>query len=401
MNGLKLLFGALSILGGILSLSFVASYIGYQAADHMYYEQIAGIIGKVVKEYPESEVLLVKGLKQLEEKDVVFGEKILKNYGYTGEFLQLSHNKRGFNSVLKTNMVFASVTFFLIGSVVYGMYRWIKKKLDHLQGYLIQIAKGDYRLNIEGVGEGKLSVFEDEIYKTTLALRESKEEQEKEKLNLARNIADISHQLKTPLTSMGIMTDLLLENEVDEDNKRFIEKLNKQIERLSCLVAVLLKLAKFDAGTVNLKAQEIGMIDFVEEIVEVLEAPIHQKKIQIKIDGLESASFIGDRNWTYEALHNILNNCIQHSPLEGRITIVCSQNPIYEEIVIEDEGGGILSEDLPHIFDRFYKGKNASKESIGIGLAMAKTIIEKQSGEIRVHNVGKGAQFQIKFYRIT
>nr|WP_301335132.1 HAMP domain-containing sensor histidine kinase [Holtiella tumoricola] len=289
------------------------------------------------------------------------------------------------------------IIFSIILITTYGIYRILKQRFGHLQNYLIEIAKGNYKLNIEGVSEGKLSIFEDQIYKTTLALRESKEEQEKEKLNLARNIADISHQLKTPLTSMGIMTDLLLDSEVDEQNRYFIDQLNMQIERLSGLVQVLLKLAQFDAGTVKLKRQEIAIPSFIEEVVEMLEGPIKKKEIQIQQDGEESY-FVGDRNWTYEAIHNILYNCVQHSPQGAMIKIEWSQNPIYTEIIIQDQGGGISIEDLPHIFTRFYKGKNASKESIGIGLAMAKTIIEKQNGAIKVENVGEGAQFQIKFY---
>lgn len=382
----------------MIGLSITASYIGYQNADRIYYEQIAGIVGKVVMQNPESEMLVAQSLKHIEAKDIARGKELLKPYGYEEKFLALSHNKKGFESLLKVNILVMIILFVTIVTIGYGVYRWLKCRLTGLQGYLMQIAKGNYTLNIKGVGEGKFSVFEDQIYKTTLTLKESKEEQEKEKLNLARNIADISHQLKTPLTSMGIMTDLLLENELDEQNKHFVQHLNRQIERLSKLVGVLLKLAKFDAGTIKLKEQEIVISTFIEEVVEMLEIPIERKQIKIHLEGTDEVCLKGDKSWTYEAIHNVLHNCVQYSPDGGSITIGWSHNPIYTEIVIEDQGGGVPLEDLPHIFTRFYKGKNASSESIGIGLAMAKTIIEKQNGEIKVVNTKDGARFQIKFY---
>lgn len=382
----------------LLGIGITTSYIGYQKADRIYYDQIAGIIGKVVEENPENEMLIVQSLKHIKTEDIARGKEILRPYGYEGKFLAFSYSKRGFESLLEANILGMTIIFVTIVIIRYGVYRWLKYRLNHLQGYLMEIAKGNYTLNIEGMGEGKFSVFEDQIYKTTLALKESKEEQEKEKLNLARNIADISHQLKTPLTSMSIMTDLLLENELEGQSKHFVEHLNMQIERLSGLVGVLLKLAKFDAGTVKLKKQEIVVSNLIEEVIEMLEIHIDKKHIKIHLEGTDEVLLKGDRNWTYEAIHNVLYNCVQHSSSGGVITIGWSHNPIYTEIVIEDQGGGIPLEDLPHIFTRFYKGKNASSESVGIGLAMAKTIIEKQNGEIKVKNTKSGAQFQIKFY---
>lgn len=382
----------------MLGVGITASYIGYQKAERIYYEQIAGIVGKVVEEKPESEVLVAQSLKHIEAKDIARGKEILKPYGYEEKFLALTYSKRGFKSLLEVNILGMTIIFVTIVIIGYCVYRWLKHRLNHLQGYLMEIAKGNYTLNIEGMGEGEFSVFEDQIYKTTLALKESKEEQEKEKLNLAKNIADISHQLKTPLTSMSIMTDLLLENELEGQSKHFVAHLNMQIERLSGLVGVLLKLAKFDAGTVKLKKQEIVISNLIEEVIEMLEIHIGKKHIKIHLEGTDEVLLKGDRNWIYEAIHNVVYNCVQHSPDGGRITIGWNHNPIYTEIVIEDQGGGIPLEDLSHIFTRFYKGKNATRESIGIGLAMAKTIVEKQNGEIKVMNTKNGARFQIKFY---
>lgn len=382
----------------LLGLAVTASYIGYQNIDRLYYEQIAGIVGKVVAQNPESEVLVVQSLKQLDAVDIARGKQLLQPYGYEGEFLELAHNQRGFESIVRVNLLMITLVFFIVVAIGYGIYRGLKYRFNALRVYLMQIAKGNYVLNIEGMGEDRFSILEDEIYKTTLALRESKEAQEKEKLLLAQNIADISHQLKTPLTSMGIMTELLMENEPSVQNKQFIGQLDLQIERLSKLVSVLLKLAKFDAGTVKLKKEEIVVSDLIEEVIEMLEVPIRQKKIKLHLEGADKINFTGDRNWTYEAIHNVLYNCVQHSPEEGNIMITWSDNPIYTEMVIEDQGGGIAVADLPHLFTRFYKGENACKEGIGIGLAMAKTIIEKQNGEIKAKNSNGGAQFQIKFY---
>lgn len=382
----------------MIGLGVMISYIGYEKVERMYYEQIAGVVGKVVAQNPESEVAIAQSLKHVEAKDVARGKEILKPYGYVDKLVVGTHNKSGFEGLLKVNLIAMTSIFLMITAIVYGVYRVLKDRLNHLQGYLMQLARGDYSLNIEGTLEGRFSVFEDQIYKSTLALRESKEEQEKEKLNLARNIADISHQLKTPLTSMGIMTDLLLETELDEQNKSFVESLNRQIERLNKLVQVLLKLAQLDAGTVQLKQQKIVISDLIDEVVDMLEIPMRQKNIQLHLEGSKEVWLKGDRNWMYEAIHNVLYNCVQHSPVGGSITIEWRGNPIYTQIMIQDMGGGVPLEDLPHIFTRFYKGKNAKSDSIGIGLAMAKMIIEKQNGEIKVENTKEGTQFQMKFY---
>lgn len=397
-NKLKIISGVFIGFCIMLGGSIGVTYIGYQGVERMYYEQVMGIVGKVVEQNPESEVLVAQSLKTLDPQDIARGKEILKPYGYEADALGTRYLNRGFEKLLKINLFMTISVFVAIVAVGYSLYRRLKKRLDYLQSYLMHMAQGQYHLNIKGIGEGKFSLFEDQIYKTTLALRESKEEQEKEKLDLAKNIADLSHQLKTPLTSMSIMTDLLLENEQDEQNKQFVWQLNGQIERLSKLVGVLLKLAKFDAGTIKLKQQEIVVSSFIEEMLDMLEIPIGRKHITVHVEGGQDVCLKGDKNWTYEAIHNILYNCVQHSPEGGRITIEWSHNPIYTEIVIQDQGGGVPLDDLPHIFTRFYKGKNASKESVGIGLAMAKTIIEKQSGEIKVKNREGGARFQMRFY---
>ncbi|MGL4737451.1 MAG: sensor histidine kinase [Cellulosilyticaceae bacterium] len=394
----KILIGLVMGIGIMCLLAFVTSYRGYQTIDQLIYEQIAGTVGKVVAQSPESEGVILQSLKQLEMEDIISGKAILKPYGYEEKFLATALAQRGFQSLLQVNLLVMLMIFVSLVILGYSIYRRLQQKFNHLQDYLIQIAGGNYNLNIEGIGEGRFSVFEDQIYKTTVSLRESKEMQEREKLGLAQNIADISHQLKTPLTSMGIMTELLLANEPDDQNQQFIGQLDRQIERLSGLVSVLLKFAKLDAGTVVLKQQTLQVADLVEEVLDMLEVVIKQKGLQICLEGLEAVCLQVDKNWTYEAIHNVIYNCVQHSPEGGRVKIEWSQNPIYTELAIQDEGGGISSADLPHIFTRFYKGQKAAKDSVGIGLAMAQTIIAKQNGEIKAKNVAKGAQFCIKFY---
>ncbi|MGL4344142.1 MAG: sensor histidine kinase [Cellulosilyticaceae bacterium] len=387
-----------AILIMMLGLSILTSYVGYGIADRIHQEQIQGLVGSMSQVYPDSDVVMAKSLKQVDVEDVARGRDILSRYGYEEKFLELNHSRVGFVSLMKANIVCVGVLFGIGAIVTYGIYRWLKSRLDHLQGYLKEMTRGNYSLNIDGVGEGKFSVFEDEIYKTTLALREAKEKQEQEKCHLARSLADISHQLKTPLTSMGIMTELLLDAETDDQNQLFIQQINKQIERLGSLVSILLKLAKLDSGTVQFKMQKVPIGVLVEEVLDMLEANASQKQIRIVQKGNSEQEISVDKEWFYEALHNIIYNAMQHSPVGGKLTITWQQNPIYTEILVQDEGPGICEEDIGHVFTRFYKGKNASKESIGIGLAMAQTIIEKHEGEVKARNTEQGAVFHIKLY---
>lgn len=275
------------------------------------------------------------------------------------------------------------------------------KEIESLSGYLRTISNGQYSLDVRDNQEGELSILKNEIYKVTLMLSKQSDYLNQDKKRLADALSDISHQLKTPLTSMLVMIDLLSQQNLTEEKRiEFTGNIEKQLERMDWLLSSLLKLSKIDAGTAIFKKETIVVEDLVLQSLEPLRIPIELKNQDLLITGENSVTFIGDQGWTSEALINILKNCVEHTPAEGRISIHYTENPLYTEILIEDTGKGISREDLPNIFKRFYRGKNASKNSIGIGLAMAHTVIESQQGSLDVKSeLGKGTQFSIKFHK--
>jgi signal transduction histidine kinase len=207
--------------------------------------------------------------------------------------------------------------------------------------------------------------------------------------------------LKTPLTSLLVMTDLLCDAQVPPAKRvEFTHNIRLQLERMEWLVSSLLKLAKIDAGAVQFKKEPVAVKELVKKALDPVLIPLDIKEQSVSISGDDAITFRGDLNWTAEALLNILKNCVEHTPVGGKISISFAENALFTEIVIADNGKGIPREDLPYIFKRFYKGENASPDSIGIGLAMAYSIITGQNGDIEVKSgAGKGTEFRIKFYK--
>lgn len=274
------------------------------------------------------------------------------------------------------------------------------QKLDDLSAYLHRICTGEYSLDIRDNEEGELSILKNEIYKVTLRLSEQSELLKKDKIYLADAISDISHQLKTPLTSMLMMTELLESPDLPEDKRlTFTRSIKKQLERIEWLVSSLLKLSKIDAGTIQFKKESVEVKKLVSKAAEPLSIPMELRQQQLIIEG-DDAVFIGDFNWSCEAVLNILKNCMEHTQVGGEISVNTVENPLYTEVVIVDNGEGMDPEDVPNIFKRFYRGKNAGSESVGIGLAMARSIIVQQNGDITVKSEkGKGTSFRIRFYK--
>ncbi len=273
--------------------------------------------------------------------------------------------------------------------------------VKELSGYLRRIYSGDFSLDPRDNMEGELSILKNEIYKVTLILSSQADQLQAEKEQLANAISDISHQLKTPLTSMTVLADVLSNEGLEPEKRReFTKTLETQLERMEWLLTSLLKLSKIDAGTVRFKKEQVAVTDLINKAMKPLLIPMELKNQQLIVEAAGEVSYIGDCNWSTEALINILKNCIEHTPEGGTIMIQAEDNPIYTGIIISDNGRGIEKEDLPYIFKRFYKGKNASDESVGIGLAMAKSIIDSQNGDITVTSQPSiGTRFVIKFYK--
>lgn len=279
--------------------------------------------------------------------------------------------------------------------------KWRYREIEKLSVYLRKISSGNDSLDVRDNTEGELSILMNDIYKVTRMLSEHRSLLQRDKLQLTDAISDISHQLKTPLTSMTVMADLLSAPDLPPAKRtEFTHHIRIQLERIDWLVSSLLKLSKMDAKTIPFKKDSIPMKSLIQKALEPVMIPMDIKGQTVSIAGDDDVSFVGDFNWTAEAIINILKNGVEHTPEGGAIAISFSDNALYSEIVIADNGKGIPKEDLPYIFKRFYKGKNASEGSIGIGLAMAQSIIASQNGVIDVtSDIEKGTQFRIKFYK--
>ncbi|WP_312472037.1 HAMP domain-containing sensor histidine kinase [Neobacillus sp.] len=304
-----------------------------------------------------------------------------------------------FISLTASMLVFVISVLLIVCSFIFTSWRY--REIEKLSGYLQQISSGDYFLDVRDNHEGELSILKNNIYKVTTMLSEQGSLLQQDKVQLTNAISDISHQLKTPLTSMMMMADLLSDAKLPPVKRReFTHNISIQLERIEWLVSSLLKLSKIDAGTVQFKKEAIAVKKLLQKSLEPLLIPLDIKEQAISIEGDDTVSFVGDFHWTTEAVINILKNCIEHTPSGGEITISFLENALFTEIVIADNGKGIAKEDLPYIFKRFYKGKNASEDSVGIGLAMAHTIITSQNGNIEVKSKqDKGTQFRLTFYK--
>ena len=271
--------------------------------------------------------------------------------------------------------------------------------IQTLNTYLEKVLSENYPPEINDQEEGELSILKNNIYKVTTKLKFQKELLAKDKVMLATSLADISHQLKTPLTSMMVMNDLLKDEEDADKRREFLSTQSAQLGRMNWLIQTLLKLSKIDAGSIVLEKEDVAAESLVKEVMKPFEIQMDIKNIAL-ITEAPDISIKCDKNWTIEAIQNIVKNCIEHMEEGGELRISVTDSNIYSQILISDTGCGIASEDLPHIFERFYRGKNAGKNSVGIGLALTKTILEKQHGEVKVQSTeGKGSTFDIKLYK--
>lgn len=361
--------------------------------------KIDNIISQVIEKYPDiTEEAVLKILKNNETPE----SSILEKYGYTPDISYI----KTLGEQIETNKKQNIALVIILGTVSLGIYLIYvitqEKKIAEINEYIKQINNKNYILKIEENDNGELSKLRNELYKTTVLLKETAEISEKEKENLSTAIADISHQLKTPLTSIRIVLDNIqddpdMEKEVRED---FLREISKQIDWISSLVVSLLKIAKFDAGTIKMENNEINAKNLIDNIVSNLAILMELKNIEIITNVDEKATFIADYKWQQEALTNILKNAIEHSKQNSRIYITVENTNLFLKIIIKDEGSGIDKEDLKHIFQRFYKTKNSSENSIGIGLPLAKAIIEQSNGYIKVETkYGEGTSFEVKYIK--
>ena len=361
---------------------------------------IAGIIGNIEKNYPNVSEEEIISILNLENEEIEDGKNTLIKYGINIEnqnaIGQITNNK-----LLVINILSIIILVFAILVILYIYSRSESKKIKEIEKYIEAINNKNYTLKISENSEDEFSNLSNELYKTTVMLKEQASNSQKSQKTLQTNIEDISHQLKTPLTSISIMLDNIIDNpDIEiETRQKFLHEINRQIEWFNWLVIALLKLSKIDSGTAVFTKKEINVEKIINHVIQNLATPLDIKQQKIIVNG-NSSKFIGDYNWQLEALTNIVKNCIEHTPNHKNIYIKFEENNFYTKITIRDEGVGIAKEDIKHIFERFYKGKNSSENSIGIGLALAKSIIERDNGYIICSSKeGEGTTFEIKYMK--
>ncbi len=288
-------------------------------------------------------------------------------------------------------LMWSAMAFFHLGTT-YLRYR----RIAVLAGKLDERLDGEHNRLLEHVEEGELSILENEINKLLSRLWEQNRELAQERRRLADALADLSHQLRTPLTSMNLVC-AMLEEECQTGHPAMLRKL---LARVQWLIDVLLKMSKLDAGAVVFQPQECRLGGLAARAVEPLLIPLELAGVRLILEVEEGAALCCDPGWMMEAIANIVKNCMEHTPEDGEIRLAGRENAIYTELVITDTGEGIDKKDLPHVFERFYKGERSSEESVGIGLALAGMIVREQNGTIRAENEnGGGARFTIRIYK--
>lgn len=300
-------------------------------------------------------------------------------------------------SLLSGTMVLAACA---IVTVVYvGVEHYRYRQLKCLSGAVDALLLCGEPLSIRDYEEGELSILANQIQKMTLRLQETADVIKKDKEYLADSLADISHQLRTPLTAMNLTATMLRSPELTEARRMELTgELRNLLLRTDWLVESLLKLSKLDAGTVKLAKDRVAVSDLIGRAAEPIAIPMDLRSQRLIIR-CKNEQFIGDLTWCAEALGNILKNCMEHTPERGTITVSAQETALYTQIEVEDTGSGFDPKDIPKLFERFYKGANASENSYGIGLALARTVIAAQNGTVQAMNGENGARFVIKFYK--
>ena len=377
-----------------VSLIFILNRYEYKMYTKNYNDKINSIISNIKNKYPNIEESDIIEIINNEEDS----EDILSKYGIDS----ITKNDKVNNKIRIISLIII-ITFDLLIILIFYLYDKNKsKKIKEITKMISKINNRQFDIDINDFNEGELSILKNEISKTTTMLRQVADNSVKDKLNLKDSLGDISHQLKTPLTSITIMIDNILDNpDMDEKTrKKFLINIKREILNINFLVMSLLKLSKFDANVVKFNKESVYLKDIIIESIKNVSMIKELKNITIKVSGNDNIKLLCDFKWQVESITNILKNSIEHTSEYGTVEVNYSENKLYTRILIKDNGKGIDSGDLPHIFDRFYKGKNGSDDSFGIGLSLSKTIIEKEGGSITVKSTPNiGTIFTIKYLK--
>lgn len=295
--------------------------------------------------------------------------------------------------------VLLSGTGLCILQIVFAEKRY--KEIRLLSQRLDEILHEGGSMELRHFREGDVEILRDELQKMLLRLEEQTELLEKEKMSLADSLADISHQIRTPLTTLNLLVERLKKNTGDISSRQsLLREAEQMLDRIQWLVTSLLRLSKLDAGAIVLKPQTILLSSFFREVMKPFDVSMDVRGQSLEIRGDGSTEVQGDYNWTMEAIGNVIKNSLEYTPEGGLLLIEWTENPLFTEIKITDSGKGIPKEDIPHLFERFYRGKNAGNHSFGIGLSLSRAILAQENAVIYGQNVSPlGAQFVIRFYK--
>lgn len=377
-----------------VSLIFILNRYEYKMYTKNYNDKINSIISNIKNRYPNIEESDIIEIINNEEDS----EDILSKYGIDS----ITKNDKVNNRIRIISLIII-ITFDSLIILIFYLYDKNKsKKIKEITKMISKINNRQFDIDINDFNEGELSILKNEISKTTIMLRQVADNSVKDKLNLKDSLGDISHQLKTPLTSITIMIDNILDSPDmnEKTRKKFLINIKREILNINFLVMSLLKLSKFDANVVKFNKESVYLKDIIIESIKNVSMIKELKNITIKVSGDDNIKLLCDFKWQVESITNILKNSIEHTSEYGTVEVNYSENKLYTRILIKDNGKGINSDDLPHIFDRFYKGKNGSDDSFGIGLSLSKTIIEKEGGSITVKSTPNiGTIFTIKYLK--
>lgn len=378
-------------------LALLVTFIEYRIYTVNFNNKIYSVLNVIKSEYPDiSEDKIMEVLNSDDDTKELFLEK----YGIeTDKDSIVLKNDSYFRMFVVINITGVVILSFLLELFYLKHNRRKDKDIEEISSYIEQINKGNYKLNIDNNSEDELSILKNEVYKTMIMLKEGAENSKKDKLSLKDSLGDISHQLKTPLTSIIIALENLEDNpDLDiETREKFIKNIKRDINNIRFLVESILKLSKLDTNTVDFMDKNIELEHLINESVGNVKNLCDLKNIRIDIPNKIEGNINCDEHWQTEALTNIIKNAAEHA--DTYVKIKTENNNVYTKIMIINDGANIDKSDLKHIFERFYRGKNASKDSIGIGLALSKKIIEKDNGYIDAESENNRTTFTIKYFK--
>lgn len=359
---------------------------------------VANILNEVSSKYPninESDLITIINSTNNSRDN-------LSRYGIYLSNMPIASINNKINKIL----IVTNLSLIVIYILMIFWYLKIYKKREEdkirlITNYLKEINNHNYNLDINNYYEDEFSYLKDEIYKTAISLNEQTINLENDKNNLKKSLEDISHQLKTPLTSITLMTDKILSGNMDKkETHDLLTNIHRKVVNTNFLVYSLLKLSLLDTNTIEFKKEKSNLKKLLDGIKDNLGVISDLKNVGLDIVCDSTISIMGDETWESEALTNIIKNSIEYSKEDGKVEIIVQDNELFTKIMIKDYGLGMSDEDKKNIFKRFYKGSNSSSNSFGIGLSLAKQIIEKDNGNVSVTStLGVGTVFTIRYMK--